>query len=86
MNLIGYEQEGLRFSQLEEVQEYRLFIVLNVTLVDAKTNEIIWNEPNFSGDAEYYVTNIKELGEQAASLKAIDKLAKNLVDRIVEDW
>jgi len=86
MDLIGYEQEGLRFDRLEEVEEYRLFIVMKVQLIDAKTKELIWVEPNFSGDSEYYVTQIKEQGEQAASLKAIDKLAKNIVDRIVEDW
>ena len=86
MDLLAYEQEGLRFDQLEEVQEYRLFVVLKLQLVDAKTNELIWEEPNFSGDSEYYVTQIKQLGEQASVEKAIGRLAKNVVDRIVEDW
>jgi len=86
MDLTAFEQEGLRFDQLEEVEEYRLFIVLKMQLVDAKTQEIIWEEPNFSGASEYYVTKVKELGEQAAAMQAIDKLAKNVVDRIVEDW
>ncbi|HPW76556.1 MAG: hypothetical protein BWY44_01022 [Candidatus Omnitrophica bacterium ADurb.Bin292] len=86
MDLKRYEQEGLRFTQLESVEEYRMFIVMHLRLVDAKTNEIIWEEPDFSGAREYYVTDIKQIGEQAAVEQAVDKLAKNIVDRIVEDW
>jgi len=86
MDLKNYEQEGLRFTQLESVEEYRMFIVMHLKLVDARTNEIIWEEPDFSGATEYYVTDIKQIGEQAAVEQAIDKLAKNIVDRIVEDW
>lgn len=86
MDLEAYEQEGLRFNQLEGVEEYRLFIVMKLQLVDAKTNELIWEEPNFSGDSEYYVTQIKQIGEESAVQKAITQLAKNIVDRIVEDW
>ncbi|OQA56090.1 MAG: hypothetical protein BWY42_01171 [Candidatus Omnitrophica bacterium ADurb.Bin277] len=86
MDLKAYEQEGLRFNRLESVEEYRLFIVLGLVLVDAKTNEIIWEESDFSGAAEYYVTDIKQMGEQQAVQQAIEKLAKNVVDRIVEDW
>ena len=84
MDLTAYEQEGLRFNQLESV-EYRMFIMA-IRLVDGKNREIIWEEPDFSGDAEYYVTDIKQIGEQAAVEQAYGKLAKNIVDRIVEDW
>ena len=86
MDLIAYEQEGLRFTNLEEVEEYRMFLVLKMKLVDAKTGEIIWEEPNFSGNTEYYVTDIKQIGEQTAVERAVTNLAKNVVDRIVEDW
>lgn len=85
-DLIGFEQEGVRFTNLERVQEYRLFVVLSVKLINAKTNEMIWEEPNFSGDAEYFVSDIRNLAREEAARKAIDRLAKNLVDRIVEDW
>ncbi len=84
--LIGYEQEGLRFTGLESVEEYRLFIVLNMRLINNKTKEIIWREPNFSGDAEYFVSSVRSLAREEASHRAIDRLARNVVDRIVEDW
>ena len=85
-DLISFEQEGLRFNQLESVQEYRLFIVVKLRLEDAKTGELIWEEPNFTGDNEYYVSDITSIGEQKAAQDAVGNLARNVVDRIVEDW
>lgn len=85
-DLLSLEQEGLRFDQLESVKEYRLFIVVGLKLVDGKTGETLWEEPNFSGDTEYFVTDVTSLGEQRAALQVVDRLAKNVVDRIVEDW
>ncbi|MBU9889088.1 MAG: hypothetical protein KTQ49_04385 [Candidatus Omnitrophica bacterium] len=84
--LLSLEQEGLRFDQLESVKEYRLFIVLGMKLVDGRTGELLWEEPNFTGDTEYFVTEVTSLGEQRAALESVDRLAKNIVDRIVEDW
>lgn len=86
MSLIRFEQEGLRFTSLERVEEYRLFIVVELILKDAKTGEVIWSEPNFSGDAEYFVSDVKSIAREEATSRAIDRFAKNVVDRIVEDW
>ena len=40
----------------------------------------------FSGDAEYFVSDVRSVGREDASLRAVDRLARNIVDRIVEDW
>ncbi len=84
--LSRYEQEGVRFNALERVEEFRLFIVLNMRLIDNKTHSPIWAEPNFSGDSEYYVSEIRSIGREEAAEIAVDRLAKNVVDRIVEEW
>ena len=85
-DLVSLEQEGLRFTSLEGVAQYRLFIVVRLNLVEAKTGNVIWEEPNFSGDTEYYVTTVTSIGEQKAAVDAVHRLAYNIVDRIVEDW
>lgn len=84
--LKSYEQEPVRFTNTESVEEYRLFIVTKLELRDQRTNEIIWVEPSFSGDTEYFVTGPKAISERQAAEKAIEDLARNIVDRIVEDW
>ena len=68
------------------MRQYRVFIVVKLRLVDAKTGNLIWEEPNFTGDNEFYVTNVTSIGQQKAALDAVDSLAHNIVARIVEDW
>jgi uncharacterized lipoprotein YehR (DUF1307 family) len=85
-NLMSLDQEGLRFTSLEGVSQYRLFIVVALKLVDAKTGDLLWEEPNFSGETEYYVTTVTSIGEQKAAVDAVRRIAYNIADRITEDW
>ncbi len=85
-DLISFDQEGVRFSNLEQVSEYRLFVVVAMRLVDAKTGRVIWEEPNFSGDSEYFVSSVKSVAREEAAQRAVNRLARNVVDRVVEDW
>lgn len=80
------DQEGLRFTGLERVEEYRLFLVVALRLHDGKTGELLWEENNFSGDASYFVLGPRSISRGEAAEKAVDRLARNIVDRIVEDW
>lgn len=84
--LTAFEQGGTRFTSLESVQEYRMFIVVACRLVDPKTGEVIWEEPHFTGDAEYFVSLVRSMAREEGARRAADQLAKNIVDRIVEDW
>lgn len=86
MDLKDFQQEGLRFTTLEAVEEYRLYIVLSVVLRDGKTGEVLWKEPDFSGETEYFVSDIRAISREEASQRAVEDLARNVVDRIVEDW
>jgi len=86
MDLTAFEQEGLRFTSLESVEEYRMFIVLDMKLLHTPTGNALWREANFSGDSEYFVSDVRSISREEASRRAIDRLAKNVVDRIVEDW
>ncbi len=85
-DLISFDQEGVRFSGLERIEEYRLYLVAALRLRDRKTGEMIWEEQNFSGDASYFVLGPRTVSRGEATEKAIDRLARNVVDRIVEDW
>ncbi|HXV27505.1 MAG TPA: LptE family protein [bacterium] len=84
--LIHFEQEGVRFSKIESVEEFRLYIILSMRLVNGKTNEVMWEEPHFSGNTEYFISQIRSIAREEATRVAIERLARNVVDRIVEDW
>lgn len=84
--LIAYDQEGIRFTGLERIEEYRVYVAVAFRLRDPKTKEVLWEEPNFSGDASYFVVGPRATARAEAADRAIDRLARNLVDRVVEDW
>jgi hypothetical protein len=57
IDLTRFDQEGTRFTNLESVEEYRLFITTNVQLVRPKPNgeqEILLDEKNFTGRTSYF--------------------------------
>lgn len=85
-SLIEFIQEGTRFTSLESVEQYRLFIVVKMKLINNRTQQVIWQEDNFSGDAEYFVSTLPDMSLQQATEAAIVRLASNVTDRIVEDW
>lgn len=81
-----FDQGGVRFSTLESVQEYRLFVTVEAELLHGKTQQLIWKEGNFTGDADYFVSDLRPQARGEAAERAVNRLAQNLVDRIVEDW
>lgn len=85
-DLVLFDQEGLRFTSLESVEEFRLVMTVNFRLRDAKTKKILVEENEFSGDAEYFVSEVRSIGREEAANRASERLARNMVDRIVEDW
>lgn len=84
--IIAYEQEGLRFDDLESIEEYRLFLVVRFDLVDRKTGQILMRERNFSGQADFFTSRTPAGVRRTAANDAVTDLARSLVDRIVEAW
>ncbi len=84
--IVGYEQEPFRFNHFEQVDEFRLFIVVKLFLEDRKTGQILWKEDNFSGDTQYFINGPRTIQEEQAAQKAILDLAGKIVNRVVEDW
>ena len=97
--LTRFDQEGTRFTNLESVEEYRLFITTNVKLKDNRTDEHLITEKNFTGKTSYFrqFTKLNDRsGSQVqepiteplklATQRAIQDYAHNVVDLITEAW
>jgi Lipopolysaccharide-assembly len=85
-DLTGFIQDTLRQDINENVQQYRLRIVVSLTMTDAATGQILWQEPSFAGETTYYLTGPQAQTQSAAIDTALTDLATRIVERTVENW
>ncbi|HBG62119.1 MAG: hypothetical protein A2Y03_08855 [Omnitrophica WOR_2 bacterium GWF2_38_59] len=84
--LKNYERDALRYTDNDDVEEYRVRVIVALELFDAENQEIAWSETSFAGEATYFLTGSQASTEESAVNDAIIDLAKRVVERTVEDW
>jgi len=84
--LNNYDRSGLRYTDDDDVEEYRVHITVSFVMWDTKRDEISWTESNFAGEATYFVTGPQVSTEESAVDKAIVDLARRIVERTIENW
>jgi len=85
-NLIGIAQDDLRQDVNQNIQEYRIRIIVSLTLTDGATGKVLWTEPSFSGETTYFLTGTQAQTQSAAIDAALTDLATRVVERTVENW
>jgi hypothetical protein len=84
--LTGIERQELRVTENQDVQEFRINIIMDLTLWDPVDQKEVWHEPSFVGEATYFVSGPLAKSESAALVDALDDLARRAVERTLEDW
>lgn len=91
--LVEYRKDPLSYTtDSEDVTEYRVNIYVNLSLWDTKENKLVWEERNFNGNYSYFTSlapaNISRgnASEGGAVNKAVEDLARRIVERTVEQW
>jgi len=84
--LVEFRKDPLRYSDSDEVEEYRVNLVVNLTLWDNKDDKLVWEEKNFTADTTYFTTGSSAKSEATAINDAVTDLAKRIVERTVEQW
>ena len=84
--LIGVAQDELRQDVNQNVQEYRIRVIVSLTLTDAATHKVLWREPSFAGETTYFLTGPQAESQSAAIDAALTDLATRVVERTVENW
>lgn len=85
-DLVTFKKDPIRYTDNDDVSEYRINIVVKLTLKDTATGEILWSEGAFTGDTTYFVTGAQSKSEVSAVNDALTDLARRVVERVVEDW
>lgn len=84
--LVEFRRDPLRYDENDVITEYRMNLVVNLTLWDNQENKPVWQENNFTGDCSYFVSGSQAKSENTALVDALDDLARRIVERAVEDW
>lgn len=84
--LLDFRKEALLYDANNNVEEYRLRLVVNIELLDSKTNKILWRETDFSGETAFRTGGSLAKSEATAIKEANADLARRIVERTVEGW
>ncbi|MBP9853395.1 MAG: hypothetical protein KBD53_00845 [Candidatus Omnitrophica bacterium] len=84
--LRSYDRVGLRFTENDDVEEYRVMITVHLEMYDNDTQELMWTEESFVGEATYFVSGSQATTEESAVKEAIVDLSRRIVERTVEAW
>lgn len=85
-NLVDFKRDALRYDANDNVEEYRVKLIVNMELIDAGTGKTVWKEKGFAGETTYTTGGSSAKNENAAVNDAILDLARRIVERTVEAW
>ena len=85
-DLVEFRRDPLRYNASQQVEEWRLNIVVNLRFVDQTTQTLMWEESRFTGDTTYFALGPNAQTEATALDRAITDLARRIVERTVENW
>ena len=84
--LIDYRRDTLRYSAGDDIQEYRLSIVLDVSVYEAGTHKMIWQDAALTGDTSFFLSGSRAVSEDVAAAKAVEDVARRVVEKTIEIW
>ncbi|UCH12599.1 MAG: hypothetical protein JSW18_01255 [Candidatus Omnitrophota bacterium] len=84
--LVDFKREALRYDEADNIEQYRIIILVSIKLKDIKENKILWQFDRFAGSYEYYTTGSQAKTESTAINEAIDDLARRIVEQAIEIW
>ena len=85
-NLVEFRKDPLRYDEGDNAEEYRVNLIVDLSLWDKKEDKLAWEEKRFTGDSTYFTTGSSAKSEAAAINDAINDLVRRIVERTVEQW
>ena len=84
--LIQFRRDALRYDPSQQVEEWRLSIVVNIRFYDLHTDALLWEAQGFTGDTTYFALGTTAESESTALARALQDVARRIVERTVENW
>jgi outer membrane lipopolysaccharide assembly protein LptE/RlpB len=88
-NIVYYTLEPVSYDAQGVIEQYKLYIGVDITFKDQTINTVLWTENNIHEDFTYYVTakaGQLVLSENDAQESVTDLLARDIVRRTIVGW
>lgn len=85
-SLVDFKKEALRYDAEDNILEYRVKVIIDFKITDAKTNSVIVDEKGFTGESSYRTSGPLVKSEDRAIQDATKDLAQRVVERVVQSW
>ena len=83
--LVDYRRDPLRYTEGDDIQEYRLSVTIDATVFLTNGHKVLWRE-TLTGDTSFFLSGSRALSEDEAVTKAVEDLARRVVDKTIESW
>lgn len=84
--LVEYRRNALRYTDDDDVEEYRVQIITKLKLIDVANDEPMWAYDRFVGEATYFLSGAQAATEDSAVEEAAVDLARRIVETTIENW
>ena len=84
-NLVDYRRDALRYSEGDDVQEYRLSIVLDARLYQKADGTTLWSK-RITGDTTFFLSGSRAISEDQATTKVVEDAARRVIEATIEYW
>jgi Lipopolysaccharide-assembly len=83
--IIGFKRRPLRYGS-GRPDEYRIIVTAEATFTDLTQNRPFWSQKKITGKADFLVQGNLPASEREALPLALEDLARNIVEQVVEGW
>lgn len=83
--LLDYRRDPVRYNDQDEVQEYRVSVIIEYVLYRARDNKEITRQ-RVGGDTTFFLSGSHAITEDEAMAKAIDDTSRRVVESVTELW
>ena len=84
--LVDYRRDPLRYSDGDDIQEYRLSVTIEVSVYLARDQKPLLQSNTITGDTSFFLSGPRAVSEDEAVIIAVDDLSRRVVDKIIELW
>lgn len=84
--VVEYRRDPLRYTDSDDVQEYRISVVADVVVYRRPGRRVIWREKNLIGESSFFLSGARAISEDEAAALAVKDLARRVVEQTLEVW